>query len=397
MKPTFLTLLSLAFFMQWQRCPALSLDTDFLIKRVTLEFKINDTVLAEEFNGNKEALREIEMFIDANPSWRISSISLRGVSVPDGDAGTNVKLARSRAEAVYSRIRKIYPETGNFPADIGYESRTWNELLPGIQNDPQVPCREQILSILQSGKSDALTLAEVRLLSKEAYRYIKERDFPGLKNTIICEILLRPDTNGRKTLYTGIPAGEAVEKRPLFAIKTNLLLDVVTAVNVEIEVPLGRRWSVSGEVICPWWLLEKKQYCLQVLSGNIEGRYWFGNRERRRDGTPRKVMTGWFAGIYAGGGLYDVEWGNEGYQGNFFMAGGISGGYTHSIGKNLRLEYALGAGYFKTNYEYYKPVNGGDKLVWQYDGNYSVTGITRAKISLVWMLAHKNRRGGAGR
>lgn len=397
MKTTLLALVSLALFIQWQRCPAMSLDTDSLLKRVFLEFKVNDTVLRLDYEGNREALQEIEMFIRPNSQWRTERISMLGISVPDGDAGANVKLARKRAEAVYGRIRQMCPENGISPADIGYASRTWDELLPAIQQDPHVPHREQILSILQSDLSDALKLAKVRLLSKEAYQYIKEKDFPGLRNSIICEIILKPDPAGKTVVFPGMPAGEAPDRRPLFAIKTNLLLDAVTAVNVEIEVPLGKRWSVSGEVICPWWLLDRKQYCLQVLSGNVEGKFWFGNRDLRKDGTPRMVMTGWFAGIYAGGGLYDVEWGTGGYQGNFFMAGGISGGYAHSIGKRLRLEYTLGVGYFKTVYEYYKPVNGGEKLVWQYDGNYSFTGITRAKVSLVWMLTRKNRRGGAGR
>lgn len=397
MKTTLLALVSLALFMQWQRCPAMSLDTDSLLKRVILEFKMNDTVLRMDYGGNREALREIEMFIGSNSRWKTERISMAGISVPDGDAGTNVKLARSRAEAIYRRIRQMFPENGISPADVGYESRTWDELLPVIQNDPQVPCRGRILSVLQSDLSDACKLAKVRLLSKEAYLYIKEKDFPGLRNSIICEMVLKPDPARTPVVFKETPIRKTLHRKPLFAIKTNMLLDAVTAVNAEIEVPLGKRWSVSGEVICPWWLSDRKQYCLQVLSGNVEGKYWFGDRELRKDGSPRMVMTGWFAGIYAGGGLYDVEWGTEGYQGNFFMAGGISGGYAHSIGKQLRLEYTLGVGYFKTAYEYYKPVNGGEKLVWQYDGNYSFTGITRAKISLVWMLTCKNRRGGAGR
>ena len=97
-------------------------------------------------------------------------------------------------------------------------------------------------------------------------------------------------------LTCSIAAGQSHTSAPLFTVKTNLLFDVVSVINVELEVPIGSRWSVAGEYIFPWWLLKKKQNCLQLINGNVEGRYWFGNPGEYY------LMTGWFAGIYAGGG-----------------------------------------------------------------------------------------------
>ena len=67
-------------------------------------------------------------------------------------------------------------------------------------------------------------------------------------------------------------------------------------------------------------------------------------------------MTGWFAGRYVGGGLYDFEYKAKGYQGEFFIAGGLSGGYAHTINKSgtLRMEYSLGIGYMQTDYRKYE-------------------------------------------
>ena len=173
--------------------------------------------------------------------------------------------------------------------------------------------------------------------------------------------------------------------KPLLALKSNLLFDAVTALNVELEVPVGTRWSVAGESVFPWWLWEKNQYCLQMFSGNLEGRYWFGEWER----LPR--LTGWFAGLYAGGGCYDLEWERRGVQGEFYIAAGVSGGYAHRIGKrgDWRMEYSLGVGYLRTKYRDYNASLGMDgawHLVHQQSGNYTWIGPTRAKISLVWML-----------
>ena len=43
-------------------------------------------------------------------------------------------------------------------------------------------------------------------------------------------------------------------KKPLFAAKTNLLFDAMTVLNVEVEVPIRKHWSIAGEWIFPWWL-----------------------------------------------------------------------------------------------------------------------------------------------
>lgn len=77
-----------------------------------------------------------------------------------------------------------------------------------------------------------------------------------------------------------------------------------------------------------------------------ELRYWWGER------TGRSQMTGWFTGLYAGGGYYDVEWKTKGYQGEFVSAG-ITGGFAHSISKNWRMEYSLGLGYLGSKYREY--------------------------------------------
>jgi hypothetical protein len=172
------------------------------------------------------------------------------------------------------------------------------------------------------------------------------------------------------------------------AIKTNALFDAASVVNVEFEVPVNGRWSVAGEYIFPWWLGEKKQNCLQLISGNLEARYWFGNSSGSR--INYRVMTGWFAGLYAGGGYYDLEWHKNGRQGEFYTAG-LTGGYAFAPGKNkdFRIELSLGAGFVRSGYRAYDPMldyNGEWHLMRANSGTYTWFGPTRAKVSLVWML-----------
>lgn len=178
-------------------------------------------------------------------------------------------------------------------------------------------------------------------------------------------------------------------KIPILALKTNLLFDAAMIPNMEVEVPLGRRWSVNGEYMFPWWLLKDDKYCLQILAGGLEGRYWLGNRKKR------PVLTGHFLGFYAGGGKYDLQWERDGYQGEFFIASGLSYGYAHRIARNLRLEYSVGIGLLRTGYRHYHARDNYQVLLWQNDGNYTWLGPTKIKISLVWTLNRRIKKGGS--
>ena len=175
-------------------------------------------------------------------------------------------------------------------------------------------------------------------------------------------------------------------RHPLFAVKTNLLFDAALMPNIEVEVPIGKRWSLNGEYMFPWWLINDDRYCLQVLMGGLEVRY----RPGRRSG--RDVLTGHFLGLYAGGGKYDLQWDKNGYQGEFFIAAGVSYGYAHSIARNLRLEYNIGIGMLRTDYRHYHSRDNHRTLLWQENGEYTWLGPTKLKISLVWLITGKNKK-----
>lgn len=187
-----------------------------------------------------------------------------------------------------------------------------------------------------------------------------------------------------------MPDREEVRKRTttttVLALKNNLLYDLALAPNVEIELSLGRRWSLNAEFKCPWWSNTRKGFCYQLLSGGLEARYRPGSRKHR------EPLTGHFFGLYAEGGDYDFQTTTtRGYQGDYYAAAGISYGYTRRIARNLALEFSLGVGYLITEYRKYTTYKG--DLIWQSSGRYHFLGPTKAKISLVWLL----KGGGRGR
>ena len=196
-----------------------------------------------------------------------------------------------------------------------------------------------------------------------------------------------------KTMYPQRnPVAASCRRRPLLALKTNLLFDAALMPNVEIEVPVGKRWSVNGEYAFPWWQFDRGKYCMQVLMGGLEGLYWLGSRKSRED---REVLTGHFLGLYAGGGKYDLQWGEKGYQGEFFIAAGVSYGWATRIARHLHLEFNIGIGLLRTDSRHYHARDNYQTLLWQENGKYTWFGPTKAKISLVWLLNRRVKKGGS--
>ncbi len=179
-------------------------------------------------------------------------------------------------------------------------------------------------------------------------------------------------------------------RRTLFALKTNLLFDALTAVNLEIEVPIGAHYSVAYECIFPWWLSDSRQRCFELFCSTVEGRYWFGERDESQQ------LIGWATGVYVGGGYYDLEWDGEGYQGEYIFSGGVSASYAHPIGETLRLEYSLGFGVLSTKYRRYEAQRCGTNwnLLRTARGKNVWLGPTRCRVSLSWMILRADKRGG---
>lgn len=177
-----------------------------------------------------------------------------------------------------------------------------------------------------------------------------------------------------------------------FAIKTNLLYDAASALNIGIEAPIGKRYSVAVDWTAPWWSSYNKQIYIQMLLGSVEGRYWFGDREKK------ELLTGFFAGASIQGGLYDFMFDPiEGIQGEL-QAYSAVGGYAHTINKagNLRMEYSLGIGYMRTRYVKYW-WDGFDYTLIAPSPQTWVTnwfGPTKVSVSLVYMLKLRSKVGG---
>lgn len=398
-------------------------------------FANNSSLLMRDYRTNETELNKLDSILQTSATLSaLDSIVIEGCASVIGSFRTNSQLSYQRALAVKGYIRWKHPHVDSKKIYIAPAVFNWNELRKLVQQDLTVPCREDILQILSSPLSDGSMLAEIKRLGGGAAEnyiinnfskymrsatslvfYVKQEsverslvrveerreEVPSQKKdsfksgfagdqTIPPTVRNLDETPKESTITSDLSSWLGTSTRkPLFALKSNLLYDLGTALNVAVEIPIGQRWSMAVEWIFPWWLWEKKQYALEIMNGNLETRYWWGDR------AGCEQMTGWFTGLYGGGGIYDVEWKTKGYQGEFFT-GGFTGGFAHKIGRDLRMEYSLGIGYIGSRYREYVPnkcVDGDWHLISQKSGNFNWVGPTQAKVSLVWMIGHNSKKG----
>lgn len=182
-----------------------------------------------------------------------------------------------------------------------------------------------------------------------------------------------------------------VFRKTFAAVKTNLLYDAVTALNVEVEIPIGKKFSVMVEDVFPWWTWgpNKNKYAFQMWEMGIEPRWWFIRNDRR------DKLSGHFLGVYGMSAKYDFQWDRKAcYQGEYWSAG-VTYGYAMPVCKWLNMEFSLSVGYLNSPYRHYFPGENYE-ILWRdkyKTGTFHYFGPTKAKISLVLPISYKYRSG----
>lgn len=392
--------------------------------RVEIFFNLGESVINSELEGNSEKLNQlVETMrrLQSDPQVTIDRVVVTSSASPEAEMSYNLKLTEERSKAILEFLKDKGIEIPSSKLEVNSLGIAWDKLREMVSNSG-MEYRDEVIYILENVPEERwkrvnpddqwATLVDSRnkhlmdLKGGEPYKYMRENMFPLLRSSNVVTLYYerkpdpKPDPKPqqvKKEVAEPVvePVGEVkpIEYKPLFALKTNLLYDALSLINAELEVPIGNHWSIAGEWIFPWWswdngAADSKRHRIQLLNGNLEAKYWFGDRDSRH------VMTGWFAGLYAGVGKYDFEYDREGYQGDFYIATGISGGYAHTINKkgNLRMEYSLGVGYIQSDYKHYKSHYGVDDT-WhpmiEESGTFKWIGPTKAKVSLVWLINRK--------
>ena len=300
-------------------------------------------------------------------SVHIDSITVYAWASPEGGYPHNKWLSEKRAAAAKELLLALAADTTKLNAGkikISPLAENWEGLLELVEQNYRRPNRERLLRILRAeGIGEETRKWRIRNLDDGyTWNYLKRHYMKQLRSaTWVCvwtsvgaiaplpelrDSLRSPQSGlGRKVEAVGRPVSEFS-----FAVKTNLLADLVTAVNLGVEVPLGEDFSVNAHFTFPWWTAGPygNKYALQLLDAEGELRWWFAKGEER--------FEGHYVALQGSGGKFDLQWGRDiGCYQCYNWGVGLSYGYAMSLGKHLNMEFALTLGYLAIDYQHYVP------------------------------------------
>lgn len=319
-KPTYLKRLAFLFGL------LLSLSADIFaqkehteeisVKPALLYFRFDKALVDSGYMDNGRTLRRLdELFSDSIPTARIDSIYILSFARPKVFHPTSTAWQCRRSHAVRNYLIWKYPHLDKCRILPCPQGENWQELRRMIAEDANLPKQKEVLQIIDCTPETEKRKAQLKKLDNGIpYHYIRQKILRYLRNASICTVKLYADTlpalpepvcvkpeyqrqepyahnlpnplteETRRTMEQVRQQEQlAKNKRPLFALKTNLLFDVAMMPNIEIEVPIGKRWSINGEYMFPWWLFDGDKYSMQILMGGLEGRYWLGSHQKREN------------------------------------------------------------------------------------------------------------------
>lgn len=181
-------------------------------------------------------------------------------------------------------------------------------------------------------------------------------------------------------------ASAADTQLPKVALKTNLLYDATTTLNLGVEIGLASKWSLDVSAnYNPWTFSDNKKWKHWLLQPEL--RYWRGSR-----------MSGSFFAAHLFAGQFNMGGWSTGFSflGNDlsvlkdhrvegWMAGaGIGYGYAWHLAKHWNMSAEIALGYAYMNYDKFKCAHCGDKI--EADKTHRYVGPTKIALNLIYVF-----------
>ena len=373
----------------------------------SVNFRWDDSVIRPGYMGTRESLEALADSIARIGLDDVDSLSVVSYSSPEGPASYNARLSERRRAAMALYLSSHYPGLlDRLRSEADGES--WQLFRARTLSDSTLTDaqRTRLLEIIDSPLPADKKKTLIKTWSPALWRKVVRQWFVDMRRSFIRlswtefrfgegEMLL---PGAAPACLLEAPSGRIVpttydlwERRTILALKTNLLYDAVTALNFEVEVPLGDDFSLAVEDVFPWWNWgpNGNKYCFQIWEMGVEPRWWFA----RTDACDR--LSGHFLGVYGMSGKYDLQWDRTFcWQGEFWSAG-LTYGYAMPLGSWCNLELSASLGFLRSDWRHYEP--GGEYEHLYRDpfrtGVFTYLGPTKLKASLVVPITIRRRVG----
>lgn len=428
------------FFSLAQHSWALVEDS-VLTEQYKVYFRLARTDVDSTYLSNAQTLQQLRTFLKES-SHAIDSITIVSYSSPEGPYWLNKRYAEQRGYSVYNYLQNnIEQQLSDSLVHLKFTAENWDGLRELVRNNYHRDDRAELLRLLQTRRIDDMhRKIEIQKLDEgKTWEYLLQHYMPQLRYAtwiiVYCtteldeaQPLLKEEQSIAQqdtiviSVETEKEVEQPVEEQPIvqqpvveetsitlpeaketkWAIKTNLLYDAATLLNLSAEIPFTlneQAYSVVMQHQFPWWDFKENRRVVRFISTGLEGRWWFNPRhyEATSKRLQRDALTGHFVGLYALTGKWDFQWDRKiCYQGDFWSTGLVYG-YSMPIAKRLNLEFTIAVGYASIPYQHYIPSTDWQTLYKDLDkqGTWHYFGPTRAEVSLVLPIWGNKRKGGS--
>ena len=332
---------------------------------IEVHFRWDDSRLDLHYMGNDKAFDRFAEVIDSIGLHMIDSVVIVSQSSPEGTWRHNQRLSERRAATMRRALNQRHPELSD-RLHVHPDGESWERLREYVVSDTKMKQStiEKVLSVIDADIS--IDTKKWRMEQLPVYRYLYQTYYPRIRNSVFCIIYydiplpmaplsVSVEEPTLPDSISPIPVVYIPEREPVLNVRTNLLYDMGTVLNVGVEYYFRNpHWSLVGHYTFPWWSNDKYYYYLQILNWDIEARYYMQHS---------KYHAGWYVAPYVHWNLYDISLDAErGWQGEG-RGCGLTLGHAFRVGDNQswKVECFFRLGYFHSLYDPYHasdPFNG---------------------------------------
>ena len=385
-----------------------------------IDFLVNQSDIDPDFHDNRAELAKIREAIEkvnSDTTVIMHHISLFGYTSPDGPYDFNTKISYERTLSLRRYIAEEWGINDSL-ISVSYESEDWKGVRRYVEASG-FDGKEGLLAIIDGTADPDARLQQIQTKYPSAYKVMADSLFPRLRRTdyridyierysesiMVSDETASGDSLQQQELRWNIgdfstdaeqwdpkPTNSPITTfKPWVALKTNMLYDLLVAPNIEVELPLGAKsnFSLMAEYCNPWWRWDRKSQSYEVREAGLELRYWLTPMCRGA----RPWLSGHFVGVYGAYAIYDWEHNDVGDQGDVF-SGGFTYGYSWPLSSRFNLEASVSVGVVAGDRRHYNAEFESTHLIYKYTKNVFYAGPTKLKLSLVWILGSKSKKGG---
>lgn len=152
--------------------------------RAFVDFPVSQTEIYPDYHDNRRELRKITAAVDSLKSdgdIRLSGLSIVGYASPESPWSNNERLSKGRTGQLRKYVEKLYSFAPGFIA-TDYVPEDWDGLRQYVEASA-FDCRDEILSIIDSGLQPDAKEERIRERYPEQYRVMKEECYPYLRHS----------------------------------------------------------------------------------------------------------------------------------------------------------------------------------------------------------------------